>query len=170
VETLYSLNLKIFGSDGHPTELTLLQICLRGLIILIAGLVIVRAGDRRSLSQKTAFDAVFIVLLGSMLSRGINGTGPFWLTIAASFGMMLIHRVCAFFAFRHNRFEKLVKGTEVVLVRDGKADRKAMAQSLVSQNDLEEDMRLNAKTDHLSDIRLAQLERSGDISFIETEK
>jgi len=163
---LHDLNLKIFGVDGHPTELTIEQICLRGLMIFIVGLIIVRAGDRRSLSQKTAFDAVFIVLIGSILSRAVNGSGPFWLTIASSFALMMIHRLCAFVAYRSHPFERLVKGVECPVVRDGKLDRKAMARSLVSKSDLEEDMRLSAKTDNVSEIRLAQLERSGDISFI----
>jgi uncharacterized membrane protein YcaP (DUF421 family) len=163
---LHDLNLKIFGVDGHPTELTLNQICLRGVLIFIAGLIIMRAGDRRSLSQKTAFDALFIVLLGSVLSRAINGSGPFWLTIGASFALMIIHRVSAFIAHRNHSFGKLIKGSEIPLVRNGNIDWKAMSKCLVSKHDLEEDLRLSAKTENIEEIRLAQLERSGDISFI----
>ena len=159
----------IFGVDGHPSELTIPQICLRGLIIFIIGLVIVRAGDRRSLSQKTAFDALFIVLLGSMLSRAINGSGPLWLTVASALILMVVHRLCAFISHRYHPFGKVVKGQELALVRNGKVDWKAMKSALVSKNDLEEDMRLSAKTEDLSTIRLAKLERSGDISFIKTE-
>ena len=166
---LHEFNLKVFGVDGHPTELTIYQICLRGLIIFITGLIVVRWGDRRSLSQKTAFDALFIVLLGSVLSRAINGTGPFWLTIAASFALMLIHRLCAFIAHRNHPFGKLIKGKAVPLVYNGNVDWKAMARSLVSKHDLEEDLRLTAKTQNIADIELAQLERSGDISFIKKE-
>ena len=169
MEALHQLSLKVFGVEGHPTELTVVQICLRGLLIFVCGLIIVRAGDRRSLSQKTAFDALFIVLLGSMLSRAINGSGPLWLTIAASFTMMIVHRSCAFIAHRHHGFGKLVKGTELPLVRNGNVDWKAMGKSLVSKHDLEEDLRLSAKTEDMSSIRLAQLERSGDISFIKKE-
>jgi uncharacterized membrane protein YcaP (DUF421 family) len=166
---LHDLNLKIFGVDGHPTELTLTQICVRSLIIFVCGLIIMRAGDRRSLSQKTAFDALFIVLLGSMLSRAINGSGPLWLTIGSSFALMIVHRVCAWIAFHNHPFGDLVKGQEVPLVRNGKIDWKAMTKCLVSKNDLEEDLRLSAKTEDLSSIRLAQLERSGDVSFIKEE-
>jgi uncharacterized membrane protein YcaP (DUF421 family) len=166
---LHDFNLKVFGVDGHPTELTILQICLRGLVIFIIGLIIVRAGDRRSLSQKTAFDAMFLVLLGSMLSRAINGSGPFWLTMGAAFLLMLVHRTCAFIAHCYHPFGKIVKGTEVPLVRNGDIDWKAMRRVLVSKKDLEEDLRLSAKTENISDIRLAQLERSGDISFIKKE-
>ena len=32
---MHRLNLLIFGVDGHPTELTTTQICVRGLLIFI---------------------------------------------------------------------------------------------------------------------------------------
>jgi uncharacterized membrane protein YcaP (DUF421 family) len=38
----------------------------------------------------------------------------------------------------------------------------------ISKHDLEEDMRLEAKTEDLSKIQVARLERSGDISFIKS--
>jgi uncharacterized membrane protein YcaP (DUF421 family) len=39
----------------------------------------------------------------------------------------------------------------------------------ISEHDLEEDMRLDAETEDLSKIKVARVERSGDISFIKTE-
>jgi uncharacterized membrane protein YcaP (DUF421 family) len=41
-----------------------------------------------------------------------------------------------------------------------------MRRNHVSVHDLEEDMRLNSHIDDLSKVRLARVERSGDISFI----
>lgn len=162
--------LKLIGPDGHATQLTLLQISLRGLIIFVVGLVMVRIGDRRSLSEKTAFDAIFIVLLGSMLSRTINGTAPFLTTIAASVVLVLIHRGCAYGACRSHAFGKLLKGRDILLVRNGQLDRQALRGNLVSEHDFEEDLRLQAKTEDVSQIRMARLERSGDISFIKNER
>jgi uncharacterized membrane protein YcaP (DUF421 family) len=51
-------------------------------------------------------------------------------------------------------------------VRDGHCDLNVMRRNHVSMHDLDEDMRLSANTDDLSDIQLARVERSGDISFI----
>jgi len=169
MNTLSEAYLKIIGADGHPTELSIYQICLRGLIIFVVGLVIVRLGDRRSLSQKTAFDAIFIVLLGSMLSRTINGNAPFLLTLGAAIVLMLVHRACAWAAQRSHGFGKLIKGREIVVVRDGRVEWKELARNLVSKHDFEEDLRLEAQTDDVSKIRVARLERSGDISFIQRE-
>jgi len=165
----HDLYLRIFGPDSHPDSLTGLQVSFRCLVIFVVGLVLVRVGDRRSLSEKTAFDAIFIVLLGSILSRAINGSGPLLITILASVVLMVIHRCCAFAAYRSHRFGKLIKGEEVTIVRDGEIDWKAMKQKLVSKHDLQEDLRLSAATDDLDKIKVARLERSGDVSFIKKE-
>jgi uncharacterized membrane protein YcaP (DUF421 family) len=161
--------LALLGPDGKATDLTLLQVSLRALFIFVIGLALVRIGDRRSLSQKTAFDAIFIVLIGSVLSRAINGTAPFLTTIAGGVVLMLIHRACAFGACKSHAFGQLIKGRPVTLVRNGETDRMEMRRALVSDHDLEEDLRLDAKTEEVSDIKTARLERSGDISFIKKQ-
>lgn len=170
MNALQNFFLTLLGPDGKATELTLLHIALRGFIIFIVGLAIVRIGDRRSLAEKTAFDAIFIVLVGSMLSRAINGTAPFFTTIGAGIALMIIHRAFAFGAFKSHWFGKLIKGEALTLVRDGKIDWKEMKHGLVSRHDLEEDLHLDAKTEDISVIKIARLERSGDISFIKKER
>jgi uncharacterized membrane protein YcaP (DUF421 family) len=170
MNALQNFSLMLLGPDGKATELTLLHISLRGLFIFIIGLALVRIGDRRSLSEKTAFDAIFIVLIGSMLSRAINGTAPFFTTIAAGIVLMVIHRACAFGACKSHTFGKLLKGRPVTLVRNGEINRAEMRRALVSDHDLEEDLRLGARTEDISTIAFARLERSGDISFIKKEE
>jgi uncharacterized membrane protein YcaP (DUF421 family) len=169
MNALQNFFVTLLGPDGKATELTLLHISLRAFFIFVVGLAIVRIGDRRSLAEKTAFDAIFIVLIGSMLSRAINGTAPFFTTIAAGIVLMVIHRACAFGACKSHAFGKLIKGRDVTLVREGKIDRAQMRRSLVSDHDFEEDLRLDAKTEDISTIQVARLERSGDISFIKKE-
>jgi uncharacterized membrane protein YcaP (DUF421 family) len=169
MNALQNFFLTLLGPDGKATELTLLHISLRAFFIFVVGLAIVRIGDRRSLAEKTAFDAIFIVLIGSMLSRAINGTAPFFTTIVAGIVLMVIHRACAFGACKSHAFGKLIKGRDVTLVREGKIDRAQMRRSLISDHDFEEDLRLDAKTEDVSTIQVARLERSGDISFIKKE-
>jgi uncharacterized membrane protein YcaP (DUF421 family) len=57
----------------------------------------------------------------------------------------------------------------VVLVENGKLQRRIMRLNHISEHDLEEDMRLDAGTEDLSKIKVARVERSGDISFIKAE-
>lgn len=170
MNALQNFFLTLLGPDGRATELTLLQVSLRGFFIFVVGLAIVRIGDRRSLSEKTAFDAIFIVLVGSMLSRAINGPSPFFTTIGAAIALMIVHRAFAFGAFKSHWLGRLIKGDPYTLVRNGEVDWKEMQRTLVSKHDLEEDLHLDAKTEDLSDIQTARLERSGDISFIKKKE
>ena len=64
----------MLGLGRDAAALTFTQISLRGVIVFVSALVIVRCGDRRFLSQKTAFDAVLGFILASMLARAVNGT------------------------------------------------------------------------------------------------
>ena len=159
----------LLGPDGQPKELTLIQLCLRAFLIFLIGLALVRIGDRRSLAEKTGFDTLFLILIGAILARAINGSAAFLTTIGCSLFLMLVHRVSTFIAFRSHAFGKLIKGEPVIIVRDGKIEWEPMKHHLLSKHDLEEDLRLDAKTEEISEIRVARLERSGDISFIKSE-
>jgi len=156
----------LLGIGTEPRALTFLQVSIRGVIVFIATLIMMRLGSKRSLAEKTAFDAVLIVIIGSMLARAISGSEAFFPTLGAGFVLVLLHRLIGVAAFYSHTFGILVKGRPVVLVRDGRVQRKNMFWEHISKHDLEEDMRLDANTEDLSKIQVARLERSGDISFI----
>jgi uncharacterized membrane protein YcaP (DUF421 family) len=156
----------LLGLGVEPKDLTFIQISLRGIIVFLVTLAAVRLGHKRSLARRTPFDAVLLVILAAVLSRAINGSAAFFATLGGGIVLVLVHRLFAFLAFYSHGFGMLVKGSADVIVRDGRRDLVMMWRNHVSTHDLDEDMRLSAHTDDLSDIRLARVERSGDISFI----
>jgi len=156
----------LLGLSVEPKNLTFVQISLRGIIVFVAALAMVRLGHKRSLSHKTPFDAVLLVILASVLSRAINGSSAFFATIGGSVVLVLLHRLFAHMAYYSHAFGILVKGRPDIIVRDGERDFRMMRRNHISTHDLEEDMRLDAHLDDLSKVRLARIERSGDISFI----
>jgi uncharacterized membrane protein YcaP (DUF421 family) len=166
MNTFSQLLHTLLGLGTEPRNLTFLQVSVRGVIVFIATLIMVRLGSKRSLAEKTAFDAVFIVIIGSMLARAINGSEAFFPTIGAGFVLVFMHRLFGVAAYYSHAFGILVKGQPVVLVQNGTLQRPNMRWEHISKHDLEEDMRLDAKTEDLSKIQIARLERSGDISFI----
>ena len=168
MNTFSQLFHTLLGLGTEPRDLTFLQVSVRGVIVFIATLIMVRLGSKRSLAEKTAFDAVFIVIIGSMLARAINGSEAFFPTLGAGFVLVFLHRLFGIAAYYSHTFGTLVKGTPVVLVEEGKLQRPNMRREHISRHDLDEDMRLDAKTEDLSKIQVARLERSGDISFIKS--
>src|SRR5216110_3571921 len=172
-DTIISMNAfwnlleTLLGLSAEPKDLTFVQISLRGIIVFLATLAMVRLGHKRSLAHKTPFDAVLLVILASVLSRAINGSAAFFATLGGGVVLVLLHRLFAHLAFYSHGFGILVKGRPDTIVRNGECDFRTMRRNHVSTHDLDEDMRLSAHTDDLSKIRVARVERSGDISFIE---
>lgn len=68
-QTSWNLLHNTLGLEIEAKQLTFAQITIRGVIVFVAALIMLRIGDRRALSRKTAFDAILIVLLGSVLAR-----------------------------------------------------------------------------------------------------
>ena len=156
----------LLGLGRDATSLTFLQISLRGVIVFFAALVIVRCGDRRFLSQKTAFDAVLGFILASMLARAVNGTAAFLPTLGGGFVLVMLHRALAFWAQRSHVFGNLIKGHSDELIRDGRLDETLAKRRRISIHDLLEDLRLHGNVGDVSDVALAVFERNGQISVV----
>jgi uncharacterized membrane protein YcaP (DUF421 family) len=169
MNTFYDFVGPLLGLGLEPKELSFVQISLRGVTIFLLTLVMVRMSSKRSLAEKTAFDAVLLVILASVLSRAINGTAGFFTSIGCSFVLVFLHRIFAWIACRSHAFGKIIKGCPVVIVENGQPIWPIMRRNQISEHDLEEDLRLDAETADLSTIKVARIERSGDISFIKAE-
>jgi uncharacterized membrane protein YcaP (DUF421 family) len=166
MNAFYDFVSPLLGLGLEPKELTVSQISLRGVIVFLATLVMVRLSKKRSLAEKTAFDAVLLVILASVLSRAINGTAAFFASIGGGFALVFLHRFFGWIACYSHGFGKLIKGLPDVIVENGAPILQMMRRNHISEHDLEEDLRLDAQTEDLSKIRIARIERSGDISFI----
>src|SRR5215813_9483973 len=106
----------LLGLTADPQTLTFLQVSLRGTIVFLATLIMVRVGDRRFLSKKTAFDAVLGFILASMLARAVNGTAAFFPTLGGGFVLVLLHRILAYWSRRSHGFGYLIKGQSDILI------------------------------------------------------
>ncbi len=142
------------------------QVCVRGIIVFIAALIIVRCGHKRFLAKLTAFDAVLGFMLSSALARAINGSAPFFPTLVMAFVLVMLHRVFSALAFHSAWFGTLVKGSETKLVESGHPLRDVLKQHKISEKDVLEQARLNGSVMQFEKIQTAILERSGDVSII----
>src|SRR6266540_96181 len=130
----------LLGIGTEPRNLTFLQVSVRGVIVFIATLIMMRVGSKRSLAEKTAFDAVLVVIIGSMLARAINGSEAFFPTLGAGFVLVFLHRLFGFAAYYSHAFGILVKGKPVVLVQDDRlrgsnaAETSALSKRIASSN------------------------------------
>jgi uncharacterized membrane protein YcaP (DUF421 family) len=156
----------LLGLGLDVADVGALQMALRTVLIYAATLAIVRVGSKRFLSQATAFDAIVAIMLGSIMSRAINGSAPLLPTIAAGIILVGLHWLIAAVAYSSDWFGFLVKGEPVLLIKDGRLNEKGLRGSSISHRDLEEALRIESHVTEPEKVQLAYLERNGGISVI----
>lgn len=156
----------ILGLQQNPKDLTFGQIALRAVIVFMAALIAVRCGDKRFLSKITAVDAILGFILASMLARAVNGSAAFWPTLAGGFVLIALHRLMAFISRRWHGFGTLVKGRSDLVIQDGVVVESGMRKNDMSDHDLAEGLRLNGQVERVDQVKVAYVERSGEISVV----
>lgn len=152
----------IIGPDSD--QIKWWQMGLRGALVFVLAIFIVRYGDRRIFGKNSALDIILGIILGSILSRAITGNSPFYETIFTTGVLVGLHWILAFLSYRFKGFGDLVKGHEIELIRNGQMLQNNLRENNITEKDICEAGRKN-NIQELEAIQTAFLERSGDISL-----
>jgi uncharacterized membrane protein YcaP (DUF421 family) len=156
----------VLGYELDVADVDSLQMALRTVVVYVATLLLIRIGSKRFLSQASAFDVIVAIMLGSVMSRAINGSAPLVPTLAAGAVFIGLHWLLSAVTARTSRFGPLVKGNPVLLIEDGEVQQQGLRKTGLSSRDLEEALRLNAPMTDPSNVKLAYLERNGRVSVV----
>jgi|SRR5688572_31017184 len=165
IETLWTHLQSLLDLSVDPADADAPSMALRTVVVYAFTLAIVRLGSRRLLSRPSAFDAIVAIMVGSIMSRAINGSAPFVPTLVAGAMLLLMHLALAASAFHVHWISAMVKGTRSPLIRDGKV-LDGVRRAQVSEDDLAEALRLKIQDEEVSKVAVAYMERSGEISVI----
>lgn len=165
-DTICSVCDDLVGGDAPHDPMRLTQTAVRAAVVYVLSLALVRYGKSRFISQASAIDVLIVLILGSLLGRGITGSASISATMVASGVLVLFHFSLTWLACHSHRLGSLIKGNPRVLVEQGTIDWPQMHRSHISERDLHEALRLRAGTDDLNQIKVAYKERNGAVSFI----
>jgi len=160
---------QLLGLGLNPNDLSAVQMAARAAVVYGGGLLLVHVGQRRFLGRHAAFDTIVAVMLGSVLSRAINGVTGLFETLAAGLTLVILHRLLAVAAFHSHAFGRMLKGSDHELFSDGRIRWDEMRRSRVTERDLYEALRSNGQVADLGQVQEAHLERSGDISVVKRQ-
>ncbi len=170
MDSVTPLLTELLGVGTEPSRVSGLHVAARTLVVFVFGVAVVRVGNKRFLGKSSAFDTLLAVMLGAVLGRAINGSAPLLPTLVGGAVLVGFHYSLAAVAFRSAAFDELVKGRKRQLIKDGKPDAEQMRRAHFNQTDLEESLRLKAKTEAVETVEAAYLERSGDVSVLRRSK
>lgn len=117
---------------GQGQDLAFWQTAARAAVVFLIALVLLRISGRRSFGQHSPFEACTTVLVGAILSRAVVGANAFWPAVCAAAAIVVLHRLMGQASVRWPKFEALISGHELHLVRNGKADSDQMRKALSS--------------------------------------
>lgn len=157
--------LFLFGPDDDDA-LTVLNMCLRALVVSAYCLALLRISGRRAMALGTPIDNVYAILLGAVLSRAVTGASPFVPTVTAAATITLLHRLVSFASLYSKKIGRMVKGQAKVVYRNGQFNTRNMKYCRMSMRDLMAGVRVSSGLDRLDSVKAVYVERNGEISVI----
>jgi uncharacterized membrane protein YcaP (DUF421 family) len=166
VAALFPALDRLLGLGLRADELTFAHMAARTFVVFLFAIALMRVGEERMLGKNAGFDVMLGVILGSVLSRGINGQAAFYPTLGASLVLVLIHRLVAWASLYSHLVSLFAKGRERVLVRDGRIDQAELRRAMMTKDDLLENLRLHGNVNDFAQVQEARLERNGTVSVV----
>jgi uncharacterized membrane protein YcaP (DUF421 family) len=155
---------RLFSFSVNPAE-----IVVRGTAIFWFIFILFRFVLRRDIGAIGIADVMLVVLIADAASNGMSGNYE-----SITDGCILISTIAGWnyaldwMSFHFPLVRRLAEPPPLALVRDGKLQRKAMRQELITTSELESKLREQG-IDNLAEVRMAYLEDSGEISVLRHE-
>ena len=156
----------LFGPDGHPDALTVVQMAARAVVVYATGLLMLRLGGPRILGRYAALDVLTGIVVGSVLSRAVNGSAPLGTTLVAGAVLVALHRLGAALAARSARVSAVLKGRPHVLYAEGRLREDALRRHSVDGEDYREALRITGHAPDDPRIEEVRLERNGRVTVL----
>jgi uncharacterized membrane protein YcaP (DUF421 family) len=151
----------LFGFSVNPAEMV-----IRGTVIYWFIFLLFRFVLRRDIGAIGIADLMLVVLIADAASNGMSGGYD-----SITDGCVLVATIAGWnylldwMSFHFPTIRRLVEPPPLALIRDGKLQRKAMRQELISSSELETKLREHG-IEKLDDIKVAYLEDDGEISVL----
>lgn len=140
---------------------------IRAAVVYLLLLLLFRLTGKRSLAQITTFDFVLLLIISetadtALLGRNNSSTHAVLLILT----LVVLDNGLALLKQRIPRLDKLIEGTPVILVENGKTIKTHMDKERVDESDILDAARETQGLERMDQIKYAVLERSGTISII----
>ena len=140
------------------------EFIVRGVVIYVFLLALLRVTGKRQISQMSPFDLVLLLILSNAVQNSMNaGDNSLVGGIISATTLVALNYGIGILTYRSKRMERLVEGRAQLIVHDGKVFEDVMRGASITREELETMLR-EAGFFALKDVRLAVLETNGKIS------
>jgi uncharacterized membrane protein YcaP (DUF421 family) len=146
------------------------EFVLRGIIIYVFLIVLLRLTGKRQVGQLSPFDLVLLLVLSNAVQNSMNGGDNSVIGGMISAATLVgVNWIVGTLTYRSKKLEALVEGRPDVLIRDGKLFQQTLDHAKLTRHELMAALR-EAGCASVEEVRAALLENDGSISVIPKSK
>lgn len=139
---------------------------IRTIITYVLVLIAVRIMGKRQVGQLEPGELVVTLMISDLATIPLSHVSiPILHGIIPILTLIVAEATLSFFDLKSRKFRKLVSGTPIIIIKDGKVCEKEMEKLRFNFDDLLEMLRMQGSTD-INEIKYAILETSGNLSII----
>jgi len=140
------------------------EIILRGVVVYVFLLCLLRITGKRQVGQLAPFDLVLLLVLSNAVQNSMNaGDNSLVGGLISATTLVGLNFIIGFATHRSKRMERLIEGRPQVIIHNGKLFEDIMAQSQLTHHELNAALR-QAGCASMSDVHYAMIENNGSIS------
>lgn len=142
------------------------ELVLRGIIVYVFLIVLLRLTGKRQIGQMAPFDLVLLLVLSNAVQNAMNGGDNSVLAgVISAVSLVGTNWVVGLLTYKSKRIEGLVEGRPEVLIYNGKLFEKALQHTMITHHELMTALR-KAGCSSVEAVATAMLETDGTISVI----
>lgn len=146
----------------EPTRIP--AVVLAAVVVYLSFLFYVRVFGARILARFTAFDAVVVIMFGSVAGRVIIGHPPTVMAGLIGLGTLMVMEIAFGTVRRVGQFGAMLDGKPQVIIKDGQVLEGQLRKTHMSRWDIKQALR-RAGVSGVDQVQLLILETTGDLSI-----
>ena len=140
------------------------EFVVRGVIVYVFLLVLLRLTGKRQVGQLAPFDLVLLLVLSNAVQNSMNGGDNSLIGgLISATTLVLLNYGIGYLTFRNKRVEGLVEGHPMVLIHNGKLYSEVLRHAQMTHHELDAALR-QAGCTCVEDVHIAILENNGTVS------
>jgi uncharacterized membrane protein YcaP (DUF421 family) len=140
------------------------EFVLRGIVVYVFLLLILRVTGKRNTGQLAPFDLVLLLVLSNAVQNSMNGGDNSMVGgLISATTLIALHYAVAILTFKSKTLEVWIEGTPRTLIHNGVLNEDVMRGELMTHHELAAALRAVGCTD-IEHVRVATLENNGQIT------
>jgi uncharacterized membrane protein YcaP (DUF421 family) len=146
-----------------------MDLVARAIFVFFFLLVLTRVIGKRELSSLQPFDLILLIILGDAVQQGLTQDDYSLTGVVLVVGTIAVLQVgVSWLTYRYPRMRPVIDGDPVIILQDGEPIERNLKRERLTVEEIAEEARKQSIA-HLSEVRFAVLETSGQISFIKKQ-